>query len=241
MTVWFLISIIKKRNDVADMAWGLGFIFIAGLLMINNNSFGFLNFLTLILVTIWGLRLAIHIFIRNRKKAEDYRYEEWRQQWGKYFYIRSYLQIFLLQGLLMLIISMPIILIMSVKNDGFNIINILGILIWFIGFLVESTADKQLADFIKNPTNKGKIMMDGLWHYSRHPNYFGEVTQWWGLFIMAVTLPFGTIGILGPLMITFLILKVSGVPLLEKKYIGNVDYEKYKKKTSVFVPWFPKK
>jgi steroid 5-alpha reductase family enzyme len=117
--------------------------------------------------------------------------------------------------------------------------NFIGIIVWLIGFYFEATADKQLKEFIKNPKNKGKIMQSGLWAYSRHPNYFGEVTMWWGIWLLNLNPNWWTI--LGPLTITFLILKVSGVPLLEKKYQGNSEFEDYKKRVSVFIPWKPKK
>jgi steroid 5-alpha reductase family enzyme len=127
----------------------------------------------------------------------------------------------------------------SVSN-AFGIIEIAGFLVWGFGFYFESTGDRQLKEFISNPENKGKIMNKGLWQYSRHPNYFGEVTQWWGIFIIALSIPGSSFTIIGPLTITILILFVSGIPLLEKKYAGRPDFEEYKKRTSVFVPLPPR-
>lgn len=230
MSVFFIISIVKKRNDIADIAWGIGFILIS--LYNLSTNFNPQIFLITLLVFIWGSRLAIHIFNRNKNKKEDFRYLQWRQEWGKYFYIRSYLQVFLLQGFFMWLISLPLI----INQQNIFIINILGILVWIIGFYFESTADAQLAKFLKDTKNKGKIMDQGLWRYSRHPNYFGEVTMWWGIWLISFSGYFSLFSILSPLTITFLILKVSGIPLLEKKYLGNRDYEIYKKKTSIFFP-----
>jgi steroid 5-alpha reductase family enzyme len=112
--------------------------------------------------------------------------------------------------------------------------------VWVIGFFFESVGDAQLSRFIKDPANKGKLMQSGLWKYTRHPNYFGEVTQWWGLWIIALSVSYGWLGIIGPLTITTLILKVSGIPLLEKSMEGNPEFQEYKKRTSVFFPLPPK-
>lgn len=241
MTTWFLISILFKRNDVADIAWGLGFILMAWSSYFLFKNYQLVSLIVNTLVTIWGLRLSLHILKRNAGKKEDFRYMEWRKQWGKLFYIRSYLQVYLLQGFFLFLIVLPTLFINSVNNTTFNTFVLIGLIVWITGFLFESIGDKQLANFIKDPKNKGEIMQSGLWKYTRHPNYFGEVTLWWGIFFMTLGFSKGIYTIIGPLTITTLILFVSGIPLLEKKYIGNVKFEKYKKKTSVFFPLPPKK
>lgn len=238
MCFWYFIAILKKRNDVADIAWGLGFVLMAWSSFYFSN-FSLIAFIVNIFVTIWGLRLSSHIYLRNRNKYEDSRYLVWRQEW-KYFYLRSFFQVFLLQGLLLFLIVYPVIFINENAPSAFNLFYTLGIFVWIFGFIFESVADWQLKNFISNPENKGKIMQTGLWKFSRHPNYFGEVTMWWGIFLIAIFLPYGFYTIFGPLTITFLILFVSGVPMLEKKYEGNLDFEDYKKRTSRFIPWFPK-
>lgn len=236
MSLWFIISTFKKRNDVADIAWGLGFVLIAWAAFFLSDNSGPRSWLVNILVSIWGLRLAWHVSRRNKGKTEDYRYLAWRKEWGKWFYIRSYLQVYLLQGALLYLIIWPVLFVN--KNIGLtlNLIDYLGLLIWLIGFFFESVGDAQLTSFIKNPSNKGKLMQTGLWRYTRHPNYFGEVTQWWGLWLVAISVPNGWVSIIGPLTITILILKVSGVPMLEKKMAENPDFAEYKKRTSVFIP-----
>jgi len=181
----------------------------------------------------------LHLYKRNRNKPEDSRYVEWRNQW-KNFYLRSYLQVFLLQGLFLFMIVQPVILVNLSEKSSFGALEILGILVWFIGLFFEAVADHQLKVFISDPSNKGQVMDRGLWKYSRHPNYFGEVVMWWGLFLVALPSPNGLLTIIGPITITFLILFVSGVPLLEKKYAGRPNYEEYKRKTSVFIPLPPK-
>jgi len=238
MTFWFFVSIIKKRNDVADIAWGLGFVLLTWLSFLTSG-FSFVALLVNGLVTIWGLRLALHIYNRNKNKPEDSRYLEWRKSW-KNFYLRSYIQVFLLQGIFLFLISLPVIFINHSVSSSFGILGIVGLLVWILGFYFESTGDRQLKEFISNPENKGKLMDKGLWRYSRHPNYFGEVTQWWGIFIIALSAPGSLFTIIGPLTITVLIIFVSGVPLLEKKYAGRPDFEAYKKRTSVFIPLPPK-
>ena len=234
MNVWFVIAVITKKNDVADIAWGLGFVCLSWLAFAFSDASA-RAIVVNILVTIWGLRLAWHIARRNIGKPEDRRYAAWREEW-KHFYVRSYFQIFMLQGLLLFLIIQPVLFIQLSAQAPVNIIDHFGIGVWIIGFLFESIGDAQLKRFLSDPNNKGKIMTSGIWAYSRHPNYFGEVTQWWGIFLLAVSLPFGYITIIGPLTITFFILFVSGVPMLEKKYAGRPDFEEYKKKTSAFIP-----
>jgi steroid 5-alpha reductase family enzyme len=236
MTLWFVISVIQKRNDVADVAWGLGFVLLAWVSYGLAGIFSLQSTVVSILVSIWGIRLAWHIYTRNRGRDEDYRYLSWRKEWGKWFFIRSFFQVYLLQGLLLFCIIQPVLFIHRYVGGGFGFWSSVGILVWCIGFFFESVGDAQLAGFIRNPANKGKIMQGGLWQYTRHPNYFGEVTQWWGIFIMACSVPYGFITIIGPITITVLIICVSGIPLLEKKYSGRSDFEAYKKRTSIFFP-----
>jgi steroid 5-alpha reductase family enzyme len=238
--MWFMVSLFKKRNDVADIAWGLGFTLIAWTSFLLSGGSGTRGILAGILVSIWGLRLAWHIHKRNMGKAEDYRYLAWRKEWGNWFYIRSYFQVYLLQGLFLFLIVLPVLLINKSIGSGLGILDFVGVAVWLVGFYFESVGDAQLARFIKNPENKGKIMQSGLWAYTRHPNYFGEVTQWWGLWLVALSVPYGLVGIIGPITITFLILKVSGIPMLEKKMEENPEFAEYKKKTSVFIPLFRK-
>lgn len=234
MSVWFLIACALRRNDIADIAWGLGFVLMSWLAYALSEQSA-RSLLVNILVTIWGVRLAWHIARRNLRKTEDSRYAAWRATWS-YFYLRSYVQIFLLQGFFLFIILLPVLFIHASAPVSLQVTDVIGIMIWIIGFYFESVGDHQLKIFLKDPANKGKIMDQGLWAYSRHPNYFGEVTQWWGIFLCAAFLPSGYVTIIGPLLLTLLILFVSGVPMLEKKYAGRPDFEAYKKRTSMFVP-----
>jgi steroid 5-alpha reductase family enzyme len=240
VTFWFFISLALKRNDVADIAWGVGF-FLAT--FVTYFTFGMevdRGLFVMVLVLVWALRLSLHIYSRNKGKKEDYRYKKWRDDWGKWFYVRTYLQVFVLQGVLMLVVVSPAIIINIYRGGSVTVLDFIGLAVWLVGFVFESVGDYQLRQFIKNPDNKGKIMNSGLWKYTRHPNYFGEVTQWWGVFIIALSVPYGYVGVVGPLLITFLILKVSGIPLLEKNMEGNPAFQEYKKRTSIFFPLPPK-
>jgi steroid 5-alpha reductase family enzyme len=240
MIMVFILAIILKNNSIVDIFWGLGFI----LLMMYNSDFlqtDSLNTLIFnILILIWGLRLSFHIFLRNNGKEEDFRYKNWRNTW-RHFYIRSFLQIFLLQGFIMWIVALPII---SYNHFEINIFSwqfIVGVLIFLLGFLFETISDYQLFRFKKDKYNKGKIIQSGLWKYSRHPNYFGEALLWWGIALIAIS-EFSDIYIfISPLLITYLLRYVSGVPMLEAKYKDNEEFKQYSKKTSVFIPFIQKK
>lgn len=241
MSLWFLVSLIKRRNDVADVAWGLGFVLLAWTSFFLSGRSGTRGILIGILVSTWGLRLAWHIHARHRGKPEDFRYMAWRREWGRWFYARSYAQVYLLQGALLFLVSLPVLIINRSTSGTFGLLNGFGVCVWMCGFIFESVGDAELAQFTKNPVNRGKILQNGLWRYTRHPNYFGEVVQWWGIWLVAVGVPGGWFGIIGPLTITFLILKVSGIPMLEKKMAENPDFAEYKRRTNVFLPWFPKR
>lgn len=238
MNVWYAIALHTKRNDVADIAWGLGFVMMSWLAF-PSSEYSNRSLAVNILVTIWGLRLTWHIARRNLRKPEDGRYAAWRATW-KHLYLRSLFQIFLLQGLFLYVILLPVLFIHASVSTPLHALDVIGVTVWLIGFLFESIGDRQLKNFLRDPANKGTIMDRGLWRYSRHPNYFGEVVQWWGIFLCALALPHGYLTIVGPLLITFLILFVSGVPMLERKYAGRPDFEAYKKRTSMFIPLPPR-
>ena len=241
MTVLFILAMIRKDNSIADIAWGPGFVVVTWAALFINGSFGVGQFMTATLVTIWGLRLAIRIFRRNRGRGEDPRYRKWREDWGKYFVLRSYLQVFILQGFILLLNVTPVMIIMSSTSKTLVWSYLLGLAVWCVGFFFESVGDNQLDRFLKDPENRGKVIDRGLWKYTRHPNYFGESTMWWGIFIIALAAPWGWVGVIGPLVITGMILFVSGIPMTEKMMEKTTGWEEYKKRTSAFVPWFPKR
>jgi steroid 5-alpha reductase family enzyme len=241
MTVWFVLALLRKDNSIADIAWGLGFVLVSAATLGRGAGPSARSFLASGLVLIWGLRLAVHILFRNRKRGEDPRYAEWRRKWGRTFLWRSYLQVFLLQGFFLLVISYPVILANASKPVPIGPLDLAGAVAWVAGFFFETVGDAQLARFKRDPGNRGKIMDKGLWRFSRHPNYFGESLMWWGIFLVALGVPYGWTTVVSPVLITFLLVRVSGIPMLEKKYAGNAEFQAYARRTSAFVPWFPRK
>lgn len=239
-TGWFALAVYKKRNDVADIAWGLGYLLICVYLIFTFPPSG-VSVLLYILVTAWGLRLSIYIYTRNKNKKEDFRYKQWREEWGSSFYWRSYLQVFLLQAFLLLIIISPVIHAADKTPQKWNAFTWIGLCCWLFGFYFQALADRQLAVFKKQVANPGDIMQTGLWKYSRHPNYFGEILMWWGIFIITIPIAHSYYFIISPLTITLLLVFVSGIPMLEKKYRGNAAYEDYKKRTNALIPMPPRK
>ncbi len=240
MTLWFLVSLVTKRNDVADVAWGLGFVLLAWSSFFLSGRLETRGLAACILVSIWGVRLAWHIHARHRGKPEDFRYMGWRRQWGKWFYVRSYAQVYLLQGAFLFLVALPVLIINRSPGRAIDFVAVFGVCLWVFGFVFEFVGDAQLARFAKDSHNRGKILQTGLWRYTRHPNYFGEVVQWWGIWLLALSVPGGWFSVVGPLTITFLILKVSGIPMLEKKMAQNPDFADYSRRTSMFIPWIPK-
>ena len=238
MTALYLLALRRKDNSIADVAWGPGFILVAWFTFILYGSFTLRQLTACFLVLIWGLRLSVRIYLRNSGKGEDARYRKWREEWGKSFIIRSYLQVFLLQGGILLLNITPVLFINTYATGNPGLMDLLGVFLWMMGFCFESLADWQLDRFIKNPDNRGKIMNQGLWRYSRHPNYFGEVTMWWGIYILALSVPWGWVSIIGPLTISYIILFVSGVPMTERFMEDNPAFADYKRRTSAFIPWF---
>lgn len=241
MTAVFLAALLRKDNSIVDIAWGPGFLLVALVTILQGPGIVVRQGLACGLVSIWGLRLAAHIYSRNRGRSEDFRYAKWRREWGRSFILRSYFQIFMLQGIFMLLISSPLILLNRSSERGLKPLDALGAGVWLVGFLFEAVGDHQLKIFKSKPENKGRIMTSGLWRYTRHPNYFGEAAMWWGVWLVSLSVDSGCAGIISPLSITFLLLRVSGVTMLERKYAGNPEFASYARRTSSFFPLPPRK
>lgn len=240
ITVVFAAAWRLGRLDIVDIAWGGGFVVAAVTSLLLGHA-GTLQYIVTGLVVIWALRLGYYIFKRVRSSpSEDPRYVEMRSKWKGNPAVNAYLRIFLVQGLLAIIVSVAVITINLAAETSVSSLTAIGGIVWLVGFLFESIGDNQLRGHLADPSKKGMLMTSGLWRYTRHPNYFGEATQWWGIFIICLSVPFGWLGIMSPLTITFLLLFVSGVPLTEKRFEGRPGWNEYKKRTSVFFPLPPR-
>jgi steroid 5-alpha reductase family enzyme len=240
--LWFP-SLVLKNASIVDIFWGLGFVIVAWLTFYMADGYLGRKILICALVTVWGLRLAIHIGKRNRGKGEDRRYQAWRASYGPRFWWVSLFTVFGTQGILLWVISLVTQAGQISPEPGRWVWqDTLGLRVWAVGFFFEAVGDWQLARFKANPANKGKVMNRGLWATTRHPNYFGECLMWWGLFLITLANPANVWTIISPLTITILLLKVSGVTLLEKSIVETrPKYRDYMESTSAFIPWFPKR
>lgn len=239
-TLIYIWSLVKKDYSIIDIAWGMGFLIVLVVGQIYLKKTDARSIILSLMVLFWALRLSIYLYIRSKGRSEDFRYLKMREKWGKWANIRAYFQVFILQGIILLIVSSPIILILEKSVSPLKESDLFAITIFLIGMGFESLADFQVMKFKSNPVNKGEILMEGLWKYSRHPNYFGEFLIWWGIFFLSMADGPIFFCLIGPSVLTFLLLKVSGVPMLEKKYSGNAEYASYKKRTNAFFPWIPK-
>ncbi len=243
MTLLWIVSIIIRNVSIVDIFWGTGFVITCVYYFLNTHGNDSRKIILMTLVAIWGIRLSVYLAWRNLGKGEDFRYREFRRKYGekRYWWI-SYFQTFLLQGVLMWLISAPLLGAQFYGQDSLpGIPDYTGILLWITGFVFETGGDLQLARFRSDNTNKGKVLDTGFWHYTRHPNYFGDSAVWWAYGLLC-TGAGSFLPVLGSVLMTALIIKVSGVVLLEKSLNQQKpDYRDYIERTSSFFPWFPKK
>lgn len=242
LALW-IISLRLRKASIVDVWWGPGFALIA-LLTFALTPEGALSRrqLVLVLTTIWGLRLGTHLLVRNTGRDEDFRYAAMRQAWGHGFAIKSLTRVFLLQAVLMWVVSFPVQAAMrSATPATLGFFDYAGILVFAFGLFFETAADLQLSRFKADPANAGRVMDRGLWRFTRHPNYFGDACVWWGLWLIALSVPGGFWSIVGPIAMTVLLTSVSGVPMLERT-IGErrPGYDEYARRTSAFLPRPPR-
>jgi steroid 5-alpha reductase family enzyme len=243
MSLVWVLSLARRDASVVDTFWGPGFLVLAVVYALVTPGWGARKALVLALVALWAARLAVHIFTRNRGRGEDYRYRAWREQDPANFWWKSYFKVFMLQAGLLWLIAAPILFAQRTPAPahltGWDVI---GALVWLAGMFWEAVGDWQLARFKQDPANQGQVMRTGLWAYTRHPNSFGEATLWWGVYLIAAGTPGGWLAVYGPVVITFMLLRVSGVALLEKALVERrAGYAEYIQSTSAFVPWVPRK
>jgi steroid 5-alpha reductase family enzyme len=243
MALLWVLSLLLRNSSIVDPFWGTGFVIVNWLYFaLTPDGFAARKWLIAVLVTIWGLRLSIHLLRRNWRAGEDFRYRKWREENGARWWWMSFLRVFMLQGVLLWIISAPL-LAAQIRPipDHLTVLDWIGVVVWAVGFFFEAMGDLQLTRFKANPANKGKVLNTGVWHYTRHPNYFGDATQWWGYYLIA-TAGGGFWTIWSPILMTVMLLRVSGVALLEKTLTTTKPgYKEYVESTSAFVPWLPRK
>lgn len=243
MILLWMVSVRIQDVSIVDIAWGA-----AGALIALTGFFlagGALprRLLLTAMTVLWGVRLALHIGLRKRGKGEDFRYAAMRAEHGEAFPGRSLFTVFLLQAGLIWAIVMPVqVGQVATQPQGLTLLDFVGLGVWTVGFVFEAVADRQLRGFLAEPANRGKVMDRGLWRYSRHPNYFGDSLIWWGIFLVAAATPWGWVTVFSPVLMTFFLMKVSGVPMLEAALAQRRrGYKEYMERTSPFLPLPPKR
>ena len=242
MILTWIISILLRDAGIVDIVWGAGFVLVAWVSYITGDGNSTRSNLLMAMVAAWGARLTIYLWVRNHGKDEDYRYRAMRKRSGDAFAIRSFFTVFLLQGVLMWTVSLPVQLAMVPASPDVGLLGVVGVAIWGVGFFFESVGDSQLARFKADPDNEGLLFESGLWKYTRHPNYFGDFCVWWGLFLVTAETTDARYAIIGPIVMSIFLIRISGVRLLERSLAKRKPgYEEYVARTSAFIPRPPRK
>lgn len=236
----WLISVAIKDASIVDISWGLGFATVATVLWIADDAKSNLDTLLWLMTLLWGLRLCLYLARRNLGHGEDYRYVAMRKRWGPAFPLISFLTVYTLQGTLMWVVSLPVQV--SHRAEGsIGVLAVIGLVLWAVGLYFEVVGDIQLTRFRADPANQGTVLDSGLWRFTRHPNYFGDACVWWGIAIVACSVSVGVWGLIGAAVMNVLLLKVSGVALLERSLVRRKpEYQSYINRTSAFIPRPPK-
>jgi steroid 5-alpha reductase family enzyme len=241
MLVTWLVSLVLHDASIVDPVWPLGFVVVAWATRAVADGDPARQWLLVAMVTVWGLRLSGHLAWRKRGEPEDFRYQAMRRHHGPRFGVISLVTVFALQGLLMWIVSLPVQLGQVRAEPGLGPLAALGVLVWIVGFGFETVGDAQLTRFRADPASAGTVLERGLWRYTRHPNYFGDACVWWGIALVAAETGIGAIGLVGALVMTVLLRRVSGVPMLERTMAKRrPGYADYVARTSPFVPRPPR-
>jgi steroid 5-alpha reductase family enzyme len=248
MTLLWLLSLKLRDTSIVDLFWGFGFVAVywIGFILVHSGIIASQpvstrQLLVGFLLTIWGLRLTLHILFRNWGHGEDFRYALWRGEAGQAWWWRSYFKVFLLQGFILWLVSWPLLAVLAGRSSpSLGLLDLLAVLVWGIGFFFEAVGDYQLRSFKNKPTNKGQLLTSGLWRYTRHPNYFGDALVWWGIYLFAAASG-AWLTIFSPFIMTFLLLRVSGVAMLERTLRETKPgYATYIARTNAFFPGWPK-
>jgi steroid 5-alpha reductase family enzyme len=241
VTVW-LLSVAMRNASIVDSFWGLGFVLIAWATFAVGDGWRPRGLLVAACVSVWGLRLSIHIGRRNLGQPEDYRYAAMRRRHGDRFWLVSLGTVFVLQAAIMWVVSLPVQLAQVPSSpDHVTVLDVLGLAVFVCGLAFEALGDLQLERFKADSANAGTVMDHGLWRYTRHPNYFGDALVWWGLFLIAASHTESWWTVIGPLTMTLFLTRISGVPLLERRMARTrPGYADYMKRTSGFIPRPPR-
>lgn len=239
----WLVSLPLRNASIVDPVWPVGFVVVGWVAGLTGRGDALRVGVLLALVTVWGLRLGWHLLRRNAGHGEDFRYVEMREKHGDRFWLISLFTVFVTQGVLMFVVSLPLQLGSGIdgRATGWAVLLVVGAAVWLLGFVFEAVGDAQLAAFKADPASKGQVMDKGLWRYTRHPNYFGDACVWWGIALVAAETTVGKFGLIGAVVMTILLRRVSGVVLLEKSLSRRKEgYAEYVARTSPFFPRPPK-
>ena len=238
----WLLSVAWRDASIVDPVWPLGFVVVAWVTLAVADGNPTRQWVLVGMTTIWGLRLSGYLAWRKKGAPEDPRYQAMRRHWGERFWLISLLTVFALQGVLMWIVSLPVQLGQVRDTPDLGVLAFVGIALWLLGVTFETVGDAQLARFKADPASKGQVMDRGLWRYTRHPNYFGDTCVWWGIALVAAETGIGAIGIIGAVVMTVLLVRVSGVPMLERSMAKRrPGYTNYVARTSAFIPRPPRR
>lgn len=242
MVALWVIYLFQHNAAIVDIGWGLCFLITAWAYFFLGDGNLLKRLIITAMATVWAGRLTTHLFLRYVPEKEDHRYTRMRERWGGDSSGMLFLMLFIFQGVLVVVLSLPFFFVNWGSTSDWSRWEFIGIAVWVIGVLGEAAADAQLATFMKNPENKGKVCREGLWRFSRHPNYFFEWVVWIGFFFFALPSYGGEFAILSPIIILLLLIKVSGIPLAEEEALASKGeaYQDYQRTTSAFIPWFPK-
>ena len=237
MLATWSVSLLRRDASIVDIVWGLGFVVVAWASRFVTGASGAGNWLLVAMVTVWGVRLAAYLAKRNLGKGEDFRYKAMRRKHGERFPLVSLYTVFGLQGALMFVVSLPVSLGQRDTDAGAGFVALAGCVVWAIGLYFEVVGNAQLARFKRDPRNEGLVMDQGLWALTRHPNYFGDCLVWWGLAIVASAQGAGLWAFLGALVMTVLLVRVSGAAMLDRLLAKRKPgYAEYMARTSGFIP-----
>lgn len=243
MIALWVIFLFQRNAGIVDIGWGIAFLLAAWAYFFLGHGDLLKMMVITAMATIWACRLVYHLYQRYDTNHEDPRYTRMRERWGGDSNDVLFLMMFIFQGFLVVLISIPFFIVDFASSSHWTHWELIGIVVWALGIIGESYADAQLAVFNGNPENKGKVCDKGLWKYSRHPNYFFETLVWVGFFLFALPSYGGIFAMISPFIVLLLLLKVSGVPLAEEQSLETKGdlYREYQRTTSSFIPWFPKK